>query len=157
MVDISSPTVRALMFIRALFASLMVVQLLAGMAAVWVIGHVGPTEEPEQLPWTTFTLAAVLLVVLAVGGYLLRHRLYKNHRRDDGAVEPGAYVKGNAAILTPMAIMGLVGLVIAMLSGTLFPGLLISFAAWIVQIVNLPTGDPLDPGRYDKQHTPKSA
>ncbi|MEX0653328.1 MAG: hypothetical protein WD534_01310 [Phycisphaeraceae bacterium] len=148
---------RALAITRGVFVGLLVVQLFFGMAAVWLIGHRPAPDTAAQHPWGLFVTGVILLIVLTVAGYVVRQRLYQRDRLPGGAVAPRMYLRGNLMMLVPLAIMGVAGLVLAIISGALFPALLITLAALILQVVNMPTGDPLDPSRYKNGKTPYSA
>ncbi|MFA9477700.1 hypothetical protein ACERK3_05260 [Phycisphaerales bacterium AB-hyl4] len=148
---------RAVRIVRIVWVGLLVVQLFFGMGAVWFVSYRPAPEPAEGHPWGLYAVGAVLLIVLAVGGYLVRRRLYERGRLDDGAVAAEGYLRGNLVLLVPMAVMGVAGMGLAIAAGSLMPASLITFAALIVQVINMPTGDPLDPGRYAKDQTPKSA
>ncbi|MFA9479740.1 hypothetical protein ACERK3_15745 [Phycisphaerales bacterium AB-hyl4] len=148
---------RALTITRGVWWALLVVQLFFGMGAVLVVGYRPGLEAVIDPPWPLYAVAAVALVVLAVAGYMIRRRLYQRRRRDDGAVQPDAYLTGNLVLLISMGVMGVAGMGVALAAMSMFPAVYITLAALSVQVVNMPTGDPLEPGRYADDQTPKSA
>lgn len=151
---------RALAITRGVFVGLLVLQLFFGMAAVWFIGHPPASDTAEQHSWRLFItemILLILLLVLTVVGYVVRHRLYQRDRPHGGAAPPRMYLWGNLIMLVPLAITGMAGLVLAIISGALYPALLVTLAALVLQVINMPTGDPLDPSRYKNGKVPYSA
>lgn len=116
---------------------------------VFLAGIVGTLAKPDE-PWDAeigrwlLYLSAGLVLLLAPLGYFVRNQTYKAGWRGD-VITPGAYVRGNVALFAMMEGAAMVAMISALFSGDLLPSLLIAAAALVVQLINFPTGKPLEP------------
>jgi F0F1-type ATP synthase membrane subunit c/vacuolar-type H+-ATPase subunit K len=124
--------------------------MIAGqMLFMIVIPFIWPDEPKQtQSPDIMLMLPFVMLVVMVPVGYFIRMQVYKANWRED-IVAPGGYFTGNLILLAMCEAVAFMGLVNVQLRGELFPALIPTILALMVQIVNFPNGramqrDPLD-------------
>jgi hypothetical protein len=95
-----------------------------------------------------FVISMAMLLTLVPFGYFVRMQVYKANWRDK-IVTPGGYVTGNLILLAACEGVAMVGLVHAMLSGTLFPAVIPTILALVVQIINFPNGRAMQRDPFD--------
>ncbi len=125
--------------------------LLLGQIALFIVvavvitnGGVQIGSANDQLVQRLFYLSLAMLLVFVPVGYLLRTTIYKKNWHGD-VITPRGYFTGNLLLLALCEGVALFALVVTLLSGTFGLTLLPAVAAMAVQVVNIPTGRPMQP------------
>ena len=114
-----------------------------------VIPFIQPTEPTENAaPQALLLLSFAMLVVLVPVGYYVRMQAYKANWREN-IVTPGGYFVGNIILLAMCEGVAFMGLVNVHLRGELFPALIPTILALMVQIINFPNGRAMQPDPLD--------
>lgn len=88
-------------------------------------------------------VAAGLLVSGVIIGLFIRNQIYKANWQGD-VVTPAGYFQGNLVFLALLEGVAMVGLVAALLAGTLMtPAIIPSVIAMGIQVINFPNGRPM--------------
>jgi len=144
--DLSTTSTRgALATLRIIWAALLVGELVfLGVIFFLLRGANPPAPGPADVTRMLFFASIVFLAGGVVVGFVLRSRLY-NPRQADGSVAPGKYVTGNIIFLALCEGPAFFGLVVCMLSGHFLPAVAVPAVAMAIQLLNFPTGAPLEP------------
>ncbi len=135
---------QALRLARLGWGVLLLLQSLAAGLCVGFLGAAPVNEAAPVSPSLLFLIAVTSLVVLTPVGLFIRNQVYKAHWRGP-AVTPRGYLKGNVLLFVLLEAVVLEALVFAMVAGP-HPGLLLVAAgSLLVQVVNFPTGRPMQP------------
>jgi len=118
------------------------VMFLLMIAIVWEVGT--PFNKPmPDLAHGLCVVGLVLLALLVPLGYVLRGQIYKRHWRG-ARIMPRGYLIGNIVLLGLCEVVSMVGLVGVLFAGTFWPGVIPSFLAMAVQVVNFPNGRAME-------------
>jgi hypothetical protein len=139
------PTRGVLSTIRIIWAAMLAGELgFLGVIFFLLRGGNAPPPAQTDSMRILFFVSIVFLAGGVVVGFVLRSRLY-NPRQADGSVVPGRYVTGNIIFYALCEGPAFFGLVVCMLSGHFLPAVAVPAVAMAVQLLNFPTGAPLEP------------
>ncbi len=111
---------------------------LALVGLVWGV-ELGPSAPP-RLGW----LSAGLLVVGLPASYCWRSQCYKRAWRGH-QVAPAGYVAGNLGVFLLLAAVAVLGLLVGASEPAAAPAWGAALLAFVLTLMNVPTGRPLDP------------
>lgn len=142
MVDPESSS-QTLLVLRLLWGASIVTQAVPAVATIVMLGDATvPPDGPSQRV-LVFGVAASLAVLTPIG-YFVRNQLYKANWRGD-TITPRGYFTGNLVLLGLMESVSVAALVVAWVGGRALPAIYITGAAVLVQLINFPTGRPMQP------------
>lgn len=129
---------------RVIWFALLCGQVMFMFFALFMIADAGKEVAEESSDLLLFYIACGMLVTLLPAGLFIRNQVYKSHWREHRVAAPGYFI-GNLILLAMMEGVSFLGLVGVMLGGKMVPFILPSVVAMLVQVVNFPTGRPMEP------------
>ncbi|MEX0885593.1 MAG: hypothetical protein WD009_04055 [Phycisphaeraceae bacterium] len=134
---------QALTIVRIIWGALLFGQLVVAGIFIYLTLDGGFAGSPDLHPLLGYVAVAVLVVAVPVA-HIARQQTYKANWRGD-AVSVNGYITGTIIYLGALEGAAIVGLIAVLVTGRLAPGLIVPAVAIILQIVNFPTGKPLQP------------
>jgi hypothetical protein len=130
---------KQLMVLRVIWAAM----LIGEVTFMFIALIMGPKLTSETDTALLARVAAGMLVVMIPSAFVVRQIMYRGGS-NDGVVTIAAYSSGNIIFWAMCEGVSFFGLVVTLLAGK--PGLAFAVAvvAMAVQILNFPTGGPLD-------------
>ncbi|HTL28495.1 MAG TPA: hypothetical protein VL282_04720 [Tepidisphaeraceae bacterium] len=130
--------VSQLLVLRVIWAALLIGELTFMIIVLKLGRNMNALPDPQSLT----IINGAMLVTLIPAGIVVRRAVYAKGTID-GAVSPQAYTTGNIIFHVLCEGVAFFGLVITMLSGQTGLAFAIALAAMAVQILNFPTGGPM--------------
>ena len=118
----------SLLFGEVLFLSLVLVLVRDGKSSI-------PADEAKLL----YVVDALLFAAMAGLGFVLRSFLTR--AGEDGMIDPGKYFMGTIVFLAGCEAAALFGIVNIIISGHVWPAVLVPGLAMLVQAISFPTGN----------------
>lgn len=128
---------------RILWLALLMGQVIFLSVVAVLITQQSVPANPD-VGWLLFLISCGLLPVNLGIGYFARMQVYKRGWQED-RITPQAYLQGNVVMLALCEAVSFLALIAALLQGSLLPAILVSAVAMAVQVVNFPTGKPMQP------------
>ena len=136
---------RALLTTRIVWACLIAGQaLFAAGIALLEARNALPGGGDARMHRTLFVISLVMAGVLIPLGYFLRLQTYKRYWQGD-AIHPQGYYTGNLILLALCELVGIVSLLGVFITAQWWPYALGAGVALLVQLINWPTGLPMEP------------
>lgn len=132
---------RTLLVLRLFWAASLVTQVILAIILINVFSTDQRLVNPRVGQVLVYIAAAALLVAVPVG-YFIRNQIYKAHWREH-AISPAGYFTGNLVLLGMMETISVVAIVFAFVDGRALPAMYVAGAAILVQLINFPTGRPM--------------
>jgi len=102
-----------------------------------------PTTDPDLVKMLHYISIGAAVVLLPLG-YFLRLQTYKKNWVVN-AVSPQGYITGNLLLLALCEGVALFTIIVTYLAGILMPFILPAIVASMTQVINWPTGKPMEP------------
>jgi hypothetical protein len=139
-IDTTDPQ-RALLQLRIIWAAMLAGQVAFLLIVLALVGR----ETAGASGFSAiglFWIVVLALVVATPMSYGLRNQMYKRHW-EQHRIQPRGYLSGNVILFGVMEGVCLLGLVVTLLEGRLWPNLLPCVAAMAIAAFNFPSGTPM--------------
>lgn len=145
---------RGLLTARMLWAGLLGGELAMSAIVVGLVVSGRATPQAPQLAGILTGIAAFMALSLVPLGYFLRGQIYKRGWHDH-AITRGAYTSGNLMLWALCEGIVMFGLMAMLITGA-WVALAVVAAAALAQILNYPTGRPMQPAYspWERRPTP---
>jgi hypothetical protein len=140
----------ALRTLRVLWAAMLSGQLIF----LFIIFFLWSTDRIEPIGSVAMVLFYVSLGLMGAViplAYFVRNQIYKRNWQAD-AVTPAGYAQGNLLLLVMLEGVSMFALVATLLNGRLWPTFLPAVICLAFQVINFPTGAPMQGDRFASLH-----
>jgi hypothetical protein len=144
MTNPNPPALSPLTTLRIIWAALIAGPVMFGAIVIFMLGPQQRAAGASLQPLLLYANVA-MVATLIPAAYIVRAVVYRAGRTEDGSVRPASYATGNILFLAMCEGAAFASLVFGLLNGGTGLPMLLAVIALVVELINFPTGRPLQP------------